>query len=502
MLVSGPAGPKDKSGVWILSLVSGELHKLIDDAAGGAVLSPDESRILFRRISAPEVWIMKANGEEPRKVLSVPLESAHDARLAWFPDGRRIAIASANRVGDEFTITSYDLDSMRSSVILSDPKGGDFSLARDGRIIYTRLESAPNDKSANLWEVRLDTRTGRILSSPRRLTQWAGFLFGSLGSSADGRRLFFIRLQYRNNVYVGDLEENGARLTSPRRFSFEQWTNWPTGWTRDSQAVFFNSDRDGKTNIFQQPIGGAGSVDALVRSEDEKMDARSSADGRWILYLAWPRIQGKVQTSGGRLMRTGVRGQPAQMVFPVAGYASHLRLDPLVSISAEGHPAFRCPAVSQAACVLSEEIGDQVVFTAFDPVAGRRGEVTRIPASRFSFWDLSPDGRWIALGKNEETSGHIRLISLAGEAPRETSAGEWTHLLSAAWVYDGKGLFVTAFASKGAPLLHVSLDGAVTLLHRGLKYVENPVASPDGKHLAFGEMTEEGNAWVLDMPRQ
>ena len=63
---------------------------------------------------------------------------------------------------------------------------------------------------------------------------------------------------------------------------------------------------------------------------------------------------------------------------------------------------------------------------------------------------------------------------------------------------DGKALFVTAFASKGAPLLRVGLDGDTRVLYRGLKYVENPVASPDGRHLAFGEMTQEGNAWVMD----
>jgi hypothetical protein len=38
------------------------------------------------------------------------------------------------------------------------------------------------------------------------------------------------------------------------------------------------------------------------------------------------------------------------------------------------------------------------------------------------------------------------------------------------------------------------------MLYRGLKYVENPVASPDGRYLAFGEMTEDGNAWILDRP--
>lgn len=497
--MSGPAGPKDRSGVWILSLATGELHKLVDDALGGAALSPDQSLIIFRRTSVPEIWIMTATGGEPRKLLSVSPDSVHDSRLAWFPDSRRIAFASASRAGDEFSIQSYDPSTGQTRIILSDRKGGDFCLTPDGRIIYSRLEDAPNEKSANLWEAGIDLRTAQLRGVPRRLTNWPGSLFSALGSTSDGTRLFFIRLHYQNSVYIGQLEENGARLVSPRRFSFEQWTNWPTGWSRDGQAVFFNSDRESRLDIFRQPLGGRDVVMMLASGADERRDGRLSPDGKWLLYLSWP-LQPAARR--GRLMRAAIAGGPVQEVFPVAGYSKRMRTDPLVSISAEGHPAFRCPSVSGALCVLSEEIQDQVVFTAFDPLEDRKAELLRLPVSSFNFWDLSPDGNWIALGKNEETSGRIRLISLAGEPPREIETGGWTHLLSVAWASDGKALFVTAFASKGAPLLRVPLDGSKTqMLYRGLKYVENPVASPDGRYLAFGEMTEDGNAWVLDTPR-
>lgn len=199
-------------------------------------------------------------------------------------------------------------------------------------------------------------------------------------------------------------------------------------------------------------------------------------------------------------MRLGVRGAPAQSVFPVSGYSSRMRTDPLVSISAEGYPAFRCSSAPGGGCVLSEQTRDQVTFTTFDPVLGRRAEVLRLGSSDLNFWDLSPDGRWIAFGRNEETRGRIRLFSLAGDPPRSVEAGGWTHLLSVAWAGDGRALFVTAFASRSALLLRVALDGNTRMLYRGLKYVENPVASPDGRYLAFGEMTEDGNAWLLDAP--
>jgi WD40-like Beta Propeller Repeat len=419
----------------------------------------------------------------------------HDSRLAWFPDGRRIAFSTQSRVGDEFAIQFYEIDTGRSGIILSDPKGGDFCLTPNGRIVYSRLEDSPNEKSANLWEAGIDLRTAQVRGAPRRLTNWPASLFNSLGSSADGGLLFFVRLHYQNSVYVGELQDNATRLVNPKRFSFEQWTNWPTGWSHDGTAVFFNSDRNGRKQILRQSVGG-GEALSLGAGPDQTRDGRLSPDGRWLLYFAWPLHN---PSGNGKLMRAGLRGEPVQTVFPVSGYSTRMRTDPLVSISAESHPAFRCPSAPGVPCVLSEEIQDQVVFTSFDPMQGRGAEVLRIASADFDFWDLSPDGRWIATGKNEETRGRIRLISLAGDSPRNIEVDGWTHFQGLAWARDGQALFVTGFASRGAPLLRVGLDGSARILYRGLKYVENPISSPDGRYLAFGEMMEDGNAWVLDV---
>lgn len=499
-MVSGPAGPKDRSGIWLLPLATGQLQKIADDSLGGAALSPDEQHIVFRRTSVPEIWVMKVTGEDSRKLLSIPRDSVHDSRLAWFPDGRRFAYARASRAGDEFSIRSYDLATGKSDVILSDPKAGDFCLTSDGRLIYSRLEAAPNEKSANLWESDIDLTTGRLRGAPRRLTNWPRSLFSALGSTRDSRRLFFIRLQYQNSVYIGELQAEGTQVVRPRRFSFEQWTNWPTGWSRDSEAVFFNSDSRGLPDVFKQAVDGRHVV-ALADSRDERRDARLSPDGKWLLYFEWPHGPAGTARGQGRLMRVRAGGGPSHNVFPVTGYTSRVRTDPMVSISAEGHPAFRCSLQPGTPCVLSEQRGDQVVFTAFDPVEGKRSELVRMPTSDFTFWDLSPDGRFIATGKNEETSGRIRLWPLAGQPARDVHVQGWTHLLSVAWAADGKALFITAFASEGAPLLRVRLDGTTQMLYRGLKYVENAVTSPDGRYLAFGEMTQDGNAWVLDTGR-
>jgi Tol biopolymer transport system component len=441
-------------------------------------------------------------GAAPRELLTPPPGYRFLESLAWSPDGRRLAYGKLSLAGDEFAIESYDFDTGQTSEILSDPKAGAFCWTPDGRIIYARVENHPIETSANLWELSVDTRTGRVRGQPRRLTNWGGFLFGSLETSADSKHLSFVRQRFRRSIYVGQLQANGARLAAPKRLTFDEWFDWPTGWTRDSRSLLFHSDRGGDLDAFRQSLDGRGAQPVAAGPGDAR-DPRETPDGRWILYLAWPSDSGRIRTAEGRLMRVAVEGGSPEVVLRVAGYPGPIRVNPDASVPAVepvGYPRFRCPSFPEAPCVLGEQAGDQVVFTAFDPIKGRKGEVTRTRSSQTdrSSWDLSPDGRWIAFATREETRARIRLLPLAGQAPREISADGWVFLESVAWAADGKSLFATSYAPDGSSLLHVSLDGNVRVIHKVRFFIENPVPSPDGRYLAFGDITPEGNIWLID----
>ncbi|MCZ2080290.1 MAG: hypothetical protein LC130_35425 [Bryobacterales bacterium] len=500
--MSGSGGPNEETGIWILPIEDGRLRKLRDKASG-AVLAPDDSRIAF--LHGNEIWLMNIDGHAPRRLAAAPPGYSFTETLTWSLDGRSLAYGRRSHDGDAFALESRDLDTGRTTQLLSDPRVGGFCWARDGRIIYARQEDPPNETSANLWEASIDPGTAEVRAKPRRLTNWGGFLFGSLHISTDGRRLSFVRQRFRRHIYVGQLEASAGRLMSPRRLTFDEWMNWPSGWTRDSKAVLFFSDRNGDLDIFQQSIDDRG-AQAMVTGHEEKRDPRLSPDGRWLLYLAWPKADERILVGEGRLMRVTPGGGSPEPVFRVAGYPGPVRIEPSgtrPSLAAAGHPRFRCPSVPQAPCVLSEQVRDQAVFTAFDPAGGRGREVARVDADpgRPTFWDLSPDGRWIAFGTREATSGVIQLVPLAGQAPRSVSAGGWTHLESVAWAANGAGLFVTSYGSKRFPLLFVSLDGRARLLHTAHYYAESPVPSPDGRYLAFGEISPEGNAWIIETKR-
>ena len=182
-------------------------------------------------------------------------------------------------------------------------------------------------------------------------------------------------------------------------------------------------------------------------------------------------------------MRLAVDGGASQVVLQAAG---HIGPAPDEAVGkrpisfAEGDPRFRCPTVIGRPCVLSERLATQIVFTAFDPLDGRRGELARIDAdrSRHFFWDLSRDGRWIAFGLCDDTRSVIRLLPLASQPGQAFTVPGWTNLTSVAWAADGRALFATGWASKAPPLLRISLDGRAQLLYKARLYLESPVPPP------------------------
>jgi len=419
-------------------------------------------------------------------------------RVVWSPDGRRLAYFKVNR--DEVTIESRDLKGGQTTVIVSDPRLKDFCWAPDGRIIFSRLEN-PREATANIWEIRTDPSTAHASGEPRRLTEWAGFTMFDLSASADGKRVAFVRKSDQSDVYLGQLEANGSRMSSPLRLTLDDRMDWPGGWLRDSKAVLFFSDRNGTFDIFKQRIKDRRAEEVIAGPAEEKRNPQLSPDSNWILYLAWPKGGSGLLPHSGRLMRVPVSGGPPEFVFDVKGYPGSAQVPRERWLpTARGYPDFRCPIARGAPCILSETSPERIVFSAFDPLEGKKTEVTRLDANAGdTFWDLSPDSSRIAFGKFDDHNGKIRVVDLADGTTHEVLVKGWTHLDSVGWAADGKSLFVTNWASEGGAVLRVALSGEAQLLRRevGME-VERPVPSPDGHYLAYGEVTTAGNAWMIE----
>ena len=138
----------------------------------------------------------------------------------------------------------------------------------------------------NIWEVRVDTKTGKPVSKPRRITNWAEGYVMSISGTLNGKQLAVSRYTSQAHVYVGELEAGGRRLKNPRPQTLEESQDIPCDWTPDSKAVLFTSDRNGTRGIYKQGLDQT-TAQPVVTGPDYKDWPVVSPDGSWILYLSW-----------------------------------------------------------------------------------------------------------------------------------------------------------------------------------------------------------------------
>ncbi len=485
--------PGDHFSIWVFPVVGGKGHQIRDDAEGWSV-SPDGSQIVFTTgssllgyhvIGGREVWLMGANGEQPRRLIG-PEDGCVFSAAQWSATGQRIAYARFNETADrvEASIESADLEGRSRTVIYSDPALRSYTWLSDGRLIVSLAEpSAPDD--TNLWEIRVDVRTGRPAGRPRRLTNWAGFGAYYLSSTVDGRKLAMLRTSFQSDVYVGDLQSGGTSLTTPRRLTLDEHTDAPFAWTPDSKAVIFISNRNGPINIFRQALNQT-SAETLVASSEEKFAARLTSDGSTILYTTGD-LQGGTR-SVMRLMRVPISGGPSDLV-----------------LEGKGMDYFACSKGPHSLCVMTEPSADhkQITITAFDPFRGSRRVLTTIatdPAREYRF-GLMPDGSRVAVVTPSSTTGAVRLISLSGGKERQITVKGWGGLNTVDWSQDGKLMFISSQSSNGPTLLSVDLEGNAHPLWQPKGSLGSwtwAIPSPDGQHLALMGATLDGNVWMIE----
>jgi Tol biopolymer transport system component len=479
----------------VISAIGGTVRQLLAGGAYNAELSPDESRIAYE--AGGGIRVMGANGESPREL--VPIEKGVAVnKPQWSPDGRRVAYLRFRTTPREAAIESRDAAGGPPTVILSLPRRGDYCWLRDGRILYVLAEPPPNEASENLWQLRVDTRTGKAAGQARRYTNWLGSGFKALSASDDGKRLAYMRGLSQSDVWVGQLQTNSKWSREPWKLTLDERADWPGGWTPDSRYLLFFSDRNGAYDIFRHAVDGKNSEPMLTSSE-EKRAPQASPDGTWILYWSWPRSPEGGRPGAGRLMRAPMAGGAPQTVMEIKDYPGPI--ENYGNGVSRGNPSFRCPSRPGASCVLAEPDGTKLVFSALDPLEGRKQAIAGIEMTKpkQTAWDLSPDGSRIVvqLSQNGEPCLH-RILKTSGETERDVAVEKTINCLLVAWSANGRSLFVTRHALQAHTLMHVTLDGKATELRQSPTWFDLPKPSPDGRYLAFADTSSYNNAWLIE----
>jgi DNA-binding winged helix-turn-helix (wHTH) protein/Tol biopolymer transport system component len=473
-----------KPGLWNISVFGGSPRLLADNASGGSV-SPDGARIAFYRadltydgLLGREVWIMRSDGTDSIKV--APDKGSRVGAPVWSPDGKQIA----------YVRTALAYDAPTRSVELNEWQSGGaqtlFSHNRlatalhwlsDGRLIYVLDAEQPfGRRDSSVWTVR-PLPGGKISEPAKLITQGNDAAITQIAGSADGKVLITLRENWSPSTYLGTLAAAGTQLLAPRRLTLDESASVPTGWTPDSAAVLFYSDRNGTSEIFKQAIDRP-LAESLVTAAEQLSQPRVTPDGSEILYISTPKS-------------AGLEAHSSILAIPINGGTPRLVLEDVAIFAVE------CARLPSTLCLYSVTKGNTRETFRFDVRSGKSADPPQIDPE--GFWSLSPDGSqraFVTIGSNP---GTIQLRSTSSSKTRELVVKGWNGLMHIDWSADGKSLLVGWHnQERDSALLNVTLDGAVSVLLRSSDFIGYAVPSPDGRLLAILRAAPAKNVWQTE----
>jgi serine/threonine protein kinase/Tol biopolymer transport system component len=490
--VSVPGSP---SAMWSIPVAGGAAQKLaeVEDMLGGGAVSPDGSKIAYQRLrsigGAREIWVMGSHGETPHKVLTAESQATIYS-TNWSPAGNRLAYLLRSNKGDriQIMVQSCDLSGAGINTILLDNHLRAFTWTPSGRFIYSRNSETGSAQSDNLWELKLDAKSGIPQGKSRQLTDWSGFSVHSFSVTSDGRQLAFLRGNDHASVFVGDLiPGKESALANFRRLTLDDNYNIPVAWMPDSREVIFSSQQATNRLMYRQ---------GLDQESSARLITPSAANTNF--YLA------RLSPDAASILLEG---------SPVGAHTMGLyRMDlpigvPQLLFKTEGFVLYSCAYKAVNLCVFGRPSADknELVVVGFDPYNGPGKELAHIPLEPgtsadigFDYsWQLSPDGSQIAIVKRHDQL--IRLVPLRGGPITSIAVKGFSDLLDLNWAIDSKGMFVSTVQPGSATLVRVALNGdARPIWKQRQSNLIWGIPSPDGRHLSIMGPYSEANVWMID----
>lgn len=474
----------EKASLWNASVFGGAPRKLMD-SAGHGVVSSDGAQIIFLRMVSmfPQIWWMRADGQEARKLLSEPQHSYHS--LAWAPSGRRFAfldqIFHPMYGGGTASLRIYDLGSGKTSDVLSSPRiGPGLAWTPDDRLIYSQRELPPNQADSNLWAQKIDPATDKPMGESVRLTNGPDAKT-DMSISGDGKRLTFLRRSSDADIFVGELSAADDRFIAIERLHLEEHRQLPLAWTPDNKSVMFISDRDGPFHLFKQSTDQV-TPDLVLGGDSSISVVRPNPDYSAILVVVLPKKQDGAEPS--RIEEIPFSGGNPR--FILADRDIH---------------NFQCARAPSSVCVYSRDAVGRMQFYSFDLATGKKTPLPKLSGAEWQNWTLSPDGTMLALAnwRHEEHDPTIELLRLQGGPARVLTVHNAFRISSIDFAADGRGIWTVVQEASGArALLNVELSGRVKPVFQENQNVLGwAIPSPDGHRLAFWEASGSANAWLL-----
>jgi Tol biopolymer transport system component len=216
---------------------------------------------------------------------------------------------------------------------------------------------------------------------------------------------------------------------NPKRLTANAGTNGQPSTSPDGRYIIFSSDRTGAPHIWRMDVDG-GNQKQLTDKTDASADC--SPDGRWVVYVSTLNKETvwKVSIDGGPLLQLTEKlsfapaispdgKQIACFYFEDQNSAAKLAILPFEG----GQPVKTFPLAAQAGTNLSWNTdGSAVLYVVTSagvsnvwgqPIDGKPPkQLTNFTSDRIFWFDLSRDGKQIALSRGSQTSDVILISNI------------------------------------------------------------------------------------------
>jgi Tol biopolymer transport system component len=453
-----------------------------------------------------KVYVMALDGSSPHEVAA----EFHKRSFAWYPDSKQISFLAYDPDSRKYDWWTAPLDGgrpvkwERSAAVEEQFKTvgitafGDSAWAPSGQTLYFEGNSRG---VLNLWKVKVDPKTYRIVAGPERLTTGAG-QDTDLALSSDGKQLAFTIRTTNTRIWSFPFDAaTGATTGEGQPFTAAGMDAELPDLTPDGNRLVFVARRAGRTELWEKLLEENGRERLLASDDCYRVIPRWSRDGRRLAYRRDHRL----------------KKESSMVIWPLGGDEQVLT-SPRRTSGSENPQDWS--ADGNWILASSDRKTPKLASILLYPVAAAPSAesqarlVTSDPEC--SLWQprFSPDGRWISFVAYDQVTSKSTLNVMPA------TGGEWIPITDGKypddkprWSPDGKTIYflsprtgffnvwgirfdpeqgrpvgepfpVKAFESPERVLLHSNISGAELAL---------------SEHRFVLPLTQvSGNIWVLE----